>query len=45
MSQLGNTPLEIFEAEMPTYKKAMREQYETALNVYNQDNDIIKKHF
>jgi hypothetical protein len=30
---------------MPTYKKAMRDQYEMALNVHNQDNDIIKKHF
>ena len=33
------------ENEMPTYKKAMREMYETALNVLNQDNDFIKKNY
>ena len=35
-----------FAGEIPTYKKAIREQYESAINNYNaQENDFLKKNF
>ena len=34
-----------FGGEVPTYKKAMREQYEKAINNYAQDSEFYKKNF
>ena len=34
-----------FGGEVPTYKKAVREQYERAINNYAQDSEFYKKNF
>ena len=34
-----------FGGEVPTYKKAIREQYERAINNYAQDSEFYKKNF
>lgn len=34
-----------FGGEVPTYKKAIRDQYERAINNYAQDSDFYKKNF
>ena len=36
---------ENFNGEAPTYKKAIREQYEKAINSYAQDSEFYKKNF
>ena len=36
---------ENFNGEAPTYKKAIREQYEKAINNYAQDSEFYKKNF
>ena len=34
-----------FGGEVPTYKKAIRDQYERAINNYAQDSDFYNKNF
>ena len=36
---------ENFAGEAPTYKKAIRDQYERAINNYAQDSEFYKKNF